>query len=196
MSIKFRVFRGFAKGWFPKGWFWRMFPRNENRNEGTFAKTTLLETALLSPAVSLLLVLTKGWFPKGWFRRMFPRNENRNEGTFAKTTLLRNRPFISRSEFLFFFFGGGGGSADFIFMGARIFLRVPKLGCFKPGCLQLLRPSALLCSFAPFALFGGLAFTLTQFGKGPCHIKNTTVILIHYGGDKKYDGRKTLRQGL
>ena len=24
------------KGWFPKGWFWRMFVRNENRNEGTF----------------------------------------------------------------------------------------------------------------------------------------------------------------
>ena len=42
--------RGFAKGWFPKGWFRRMFPRNENRNEGTFAKTTLLETALSSPS--------------------------------------------------------------------------------------------------------------------------------------------------
>ena len=42
--------RGLTKGWFPKGWFWRMFPRNENRNEGTFAKTTLLETALLSPS--------------------------------------------------------------------------------------------------------------------------------------------------
>ena len=41
--------RGFAKGRFPKGWFRRMFPRNENPNEGTFAKTTLLETALLSP---------------------------------------------------------------------------------------------------------------------------------------------------
>ena len=41
--------RGFAKGWFPKGWFRRMFPWNENRNEGTFAKTTLLETAPLSP---------------------------------------------------------------------------------------------------------------------------------------------------
>ena len=27
---------GLTKGWFPKGWFWRMFPRNENRNEGTF----------------------------------------------------------------------------------------------------------------------------------------------------------------
>ena len=26
-----------------------MFPQNENRNEGTFAKTILLETALLSP---------------------------------------------------------------------------------------------------------------------------------------------------
>ena len=88
-------FRGFAKGRFPKGWFWRMFPRNENRNEGTFAKTTLLETALLSPS-DVFLVLTKGWFPKGWFRRMFPRNGNRNEGTFAKTTLLRNRPFISQ----------------------------------------------------------------------------------------------------
>ena len=31
-----------TKGWFPKGWFRRMFPRNENRNEGTFAKTTLV----------------------------------------------------------------------------------------------------------------------------------------------------------
>ena len=26
----------------------------------------------------------------------------------------------------------------------------PKRGCFKPGCLQFLRRSALLCSFAPF----------------------------------------------
>ena len=38
---------------FPKGWFWRMFRRAKNRNEGTFE------------------------FP------MFPRNENRNEGAFA-----------------------------------------------------------------------------------------------------------------
>ena len=72
-----------------------MFPRNENQNEGTFAKTTLLETALLAPNDPFWW-LTKGWFPKGWFRRMFRRNENRNEGTFAKTTLLRNRPFISQ----------------------------------------------------------------------------------------------------
>ena len=42
-SCKAHLFPGFAKGWFPKGWFWRMFPRNENRNEGTFAKTTLLQ---------------------------------------------------------------------------------------------------------------------------------------------------------
>ena len=26
----------FPRGGFQKGWFWRMFPRNENRNEGTF----------------------------------------------------------------------------------------------------------------------------------------------------------------
>ena len=31
-----------TEGWFPEGWFRRMFPRNENRNEGKFAKTTLL----------------------------------------------------------------------------------------------------------------------------------------------------------
>ena len=49
MSQITAISRGNLKGWFPKGWFWRMFPRNENRNEGTFAKTTLLETALLSP---------------------------------------------------------------------------------------------------------------------------------------------------
>ena len=35
-----------TKRWFPKGWFRRMFPRNENRNEGTFAKTTLLRNRL------------------------------------------------------------------------------------------------------------------------------------------------------
>ena len=86
-----------------------MFPRNENRNEGTFAKTTLLETALLSPNDRPFLVLTKGWFPKGWFRRMFPRNENRNEGTFAKTTLLRNRPFISQDSIWFSHGGFGEG---------------------------------------------------------------------------------------
>ena len=63
-----------TKGWFPKGWFWRMFsrnenpermfPRNENRNEGTFGcspgtqtgtrvrspKPPFYETALLSPS--------------------------------------------------------------------------------------------------------------------------------------------------
>ena len=36
----------------------------------------------------------------------------------------------------------------------RWFLRAPKPGCFKPSCLQFLRRSALLWSFAPFsALF-------------------------------------------
>ena len=40
-------------------------------------------------------------------------------------------------------------------------LGVPKPCCFKPGCLQLLRRSALMHFFAPlFALFCGLAFLL------------------------------------
>ena len=43
-----------------------MFPRNENRNEGTFAKTTLLETALLSPN-DPFWCWQKGGFQKGGF---------------------------------------------------------------------------------------------------------------------------------
>ena len=35
------------KGRFPKGWFWRTYPRSGFRSAGTSAKTTLLETTLL-----------------------------------------------------------------------------------------------------------------------------------------------------
>ena len=34
---------GFARGWFPKGWFWRMFPGPQNKNEGTKNGTTHLQ---------------------------------------------------------------------------------------------------------------------------------------------------------
>ena len=39
------------KGRFPKGWFWRTYPRSGFRSGGTSAKTTLLETALLGSPV-------------------------------------------------------------------------------------------------------------------------------------------------
>ena len=70
------LFRGFAKGWYPKGWFWRMFPSTKNRNEGTFR---------CSPVPK----------PERGYIRLFPGTKNRNEGTFAKTTLLQNHPFVS-----------------------------------------------------------------------------------------------------
>ena len=35
------------KGRFPKGWFWRTYPRSGFRSGGTSAETTLLETTLL-----------------------------------------------------------------------------------------------------------------------------------------------------
>ena len=77
---------GLTKAGFPKGWFWRMFPwnenrkrgdvhmfpGNENRNEGTFACS--------------------------------PGTKTGTRGTFARTTLLRNRPFVSQSLFAFLFF--------------------------------------------------------------------------------------------
>ena len=37
------------KGRFPKGWFWRTYPRSGFRSGGTSAKTTLLETTLSQP---------------------------------------------------------------------------------------------------------------------------------------------------
>ena len=37
-------FQGFTKGWFPKGWFWRMFPGTKNRNEGTFGCSPVPKT--------------------------------------------------------------------------------------------------------------------------------------------------------
>ena len=76
------------KGGSPKGWFWRMFPRNENRNEGTFGcspgtqnrnegtfgcspgtktgtrvhspKPPFYETALLSPGEVVLMNVALG----------------------------------------------------------------------------------------------------------------------------------------
>ena len=92
------IFRGFAKGRFPKGWFWRMFPRNENRNEGTFAKTTLLETALLSPSAPFWC-WQKGGFQKGGFGGCSP-------GTKTGTRVRSPKPpfyetaLLSPSEFL------------------------------------------------------------------------------------------------
>ena len=81
---------GLPKGWFSKGWFWRMFPRNENRNEGTFGfsrnENRNEGTFGCSPRTKTGTRV----------RSHVPRDENRNEGTFAKTTLLQNRPFVSR----------------------------------------------------------------------------------------------------
>ena len=82
--------RGSQKGGFQKGWFWRMFPRNEKWYEGTFACFPGTNSGMrVHSHVSPERKTERGHV------RMLPQNENRNEGTFAKTTLLRNRPFIS-----------------------------------------------------------------------------------------------------
>ena len=67
---------GFAKRWFPKGWFWRMFPGTKNRNEGTFRCSPAPRTG------------TK-------VHSDVPRDQTRNEGTFAETAILRSCPFVS-----------------------------------------------------------------------------------------------------
>ena len=45
-------------------------------------------------------------------------------------------------------------------------------------------------------IFIVISASLNDGHLGPCQIKNTTVIFIHYGGGKKYDGSKIIRQGL
>ena len=60
------------KGGFPEGWLWRMFPRNENRNEGTYERKT-------GPRVRLHV----------------PPKQKPERGYVRQTTLLRNHPFVS-----------------------------------------------------------------------------------------------------
>ena len=75
------------KGRFPKGWFWRTYPRSGFRSVGTSAETTLLETTLLETTKKGHWEI-KGRFPKGWFWRTYPRSGFRSGGTSAETTLL------------------------------------------------------------------------------------------------------------
>ena len=72
-----------------------MFSRNENRNERTFAKTTLLETALLSPN-DPFWCWQKGGFQKGGFGGCSPGTKTGTrvrspKPPFYKTALLSPR---------------------------------------------------------------------------------------------------------
>ena len=82
-------FGGNLKGWFPKGWFRRMFPRNENRNEGTFAKTALLPNRpFISQWHSLRAkgaLISEPRFSTPCEMRFFPREK-------GKTAFLKKNP--------------------------------------------------------------------------------------------------------
>ena len=41
--------RGFTKGWFPRGWFWRMFLDSKHRNEGIITRRRAQEPVFLDP---------------------------------------------------------------------------------------------------------------------------------------------------
>ena len=69
--------RGFVKGWFRKGWFWRMFLDPPKGNEVTKA------------GVPGPRELERG------YKERNDSTKNRNKGTFTKTALLQNRPFVS-----------------------------------------------------------------------------------------------------
>ena len=113
MVVSYPVFRGFTKGWFskkmvladvplerkPERGYVRMFPRNENRNEGTFACSpgTKTRTRVHSPKPTLLrnrpfdclpvsftgvyLVLYQAFLNLGFAKPMFC-----NSVLFTKTT--------------------------------------------------------------------------------------------------------------
>ena len=59
------------KGRFPKGWFWRTYPRSGFRSGGTSAETTLLETTLLrTPEYTSIKSqeFKMCLFPLGWYQ--------------------------------------------------------------------------------------------------------------------------------
>ena len=94
-------FRGLPQGWVskrviladvsperkPERGYIRMFPRNENRNKGTFGCSARTNTG----------TRVRSHVP--------PERKNWNEGTFARTTLLRNCPFGGRCERVLRFMG-------------------------------------------------------------------------------------------
>ena len=69
------LFRGFAKEWFPKRWFWQISPVPR------FPPKVFPCSATLAEASYVFLI--------------FPDPQNRKEGTLAKTTLLQNHPLVS-----------------------------------------------------------------------------------------------------
>ena len=91
------------------------------------------------------------------YTRMCPGTKNRYEGTFAKTALLlRNRPVVPSR--LFMAMNCQSHYREWPDWFQRLQRVRPNLwkfsspGCLKPGCLQSLRRSALLRSFACFCV--------------------------------------------
>ena len=82
------------KGLFPKGWFWRMFPRNENRNDGAFAKTTLLRNRPFISQWAPFWCWQKGYFQKGGFGGCSP--ERKPERGYVR----QNHPFAKPPFYL------------------------------------------------------------------------------------------------
>ena len=74
----FSIFGPLGKGWFPKGWFWQMFPLPQ------------------FPPKSLFLQCCSGR-RKLWFL-IFLDPKNWNDGTFAKTALLQKPPLHDLSN--------------------------------------------------------------------------------------------------
>ena len=73
-------YRALTKGGFPKGWFWRMFPRNEDRNEGTFGCSPRMKTGTR-------------------VHSHHPLERKPERGYIRQNHLLQNRPKLSKVRF-------------------------------------------------------------------------------------------------
>ena len=84
----------FQKGAFPKGWFWRMFPRNENQNEGTFGWSPGTKTGTRSYEGTF-----KGWFSKRVVLADVPPERKPEPGHIRQNHPFTKLPYLSPSDF-------------------------------------------------------------------------------------------------
>ena len=93
------------KGRFPKGWFWRTYPRSGFRSGGTSAKTTLLETTLLRTPENCLILANRFRVSESEGREcQGPLNGGVSNGGVSRSGLvLPFCPFLSFVELSRFF---------------------------------------------------------------------------------------------
>ena len=100
--------QGFTRGWFPKGWFLRMFPQKENRNKGTFrCSPGTIGTFGCAPGTKIGTSVRLHVTPE----RPPERGHIRQNHPFTKPPFCLPVFFLRKSPIFFQFLGGAPGNS-------------------------------------------------------------------------------------